>query len=170
MSAVRLRKWRADDADNILKYADNKKIADNLRNVFPHPYTKTDAEDYINLCLDADESKNLFFAIEADGTFAGSIGLFVKDDVYCKSAETGYWLGEPFWGKGIMTEALKQLCTIGFETFDITRIYAEPFAHNTGSRRVLEKAGFNLEGVLMRSIYKNGQYHDSCIYAILSKN
>ncbi|MDR2903560.1 MAG: GNAT family N-acetyltransferase [Clostridiales bacterium] len=164
---MKLRKWTANDVENIMKYANNKKIADNLRNGFPYPYTKADAEGYVTLCLAADEKKDLFFAIDVGGAFAGSIGLFKKDDVYEKSAEMGYWLAEPFWGRGVMTAAVKELCDIGFQRFDIVRIYAEPFAHNAGSRKVLEKAGFSLEGVLKQSVVKNGVIYASCIYACL---
>jgi ribosomal-protein-alanine N-acetyltransferase len=106
-------------------------------------------------------------AIDIDGIAVGSIGIFLKDDVYCKSAELGYWLGEPFWGKGIMTQAVKQICKMAFEKYDIVRIFAEPYADNTASRRVLEKAGFRLEGILRKSVYKKGQIMDSCIYALI---
>jgi ribosomal-protein-alanine N-acetyltransferase len=97
----------------------------------------------------------------------GSIGVFVKDDVYRKSAEIGYWLGEPYWGRGIMTDAIRQMCRMAFERFDIVRIFAEPFAYNAGSMRALEKAGFTLEGVHRMSVFKNGQFYDSCTYALL---
>jgi ribosomal-protein-alanine N-acetyltransferase len=162
-----LREWKKSDIENVAQVANNKKVAKNLRNVFPNPYTKEDAEFYINMCLNADKSKDLFLAIDVDGKAVGSIGVFVKDDVYCKSAEMGYWLGEEYWGKGIMTEAVKRICKIAFEKFDIVRIFAEPCAHNIGSRRVLEKAGFKLEGILEKSVYKNNEFYDSCIYALI---
>lgn len=161
-----LRKWRASDADSIVKYANNKKIADNLRDGFPHPYVLADAQNYIR-SMSPDSDARICLAIEAGGEAVGSIGVFLKEDVYRKSAEIGYWLGEPFWGHGIMTEAIRQMCGMAFERLDIVRIYAEPFAYNAGSRRALEKAGFILEGVLRKSICKNGQIHDSCIYALV---
>jgi ribosomal-protein-alanine N-acetyltransferase len=167
MEGIILRRWELLDVDNLYKYANNKKIADNLRNSFPYPYTRKDAEDFIHMCMNTDTTKNLFFTIDVGGEAIGSIGLFLKDDVYCKSAELGYWLAEPFWGKGIMTKAIEKICEIGFRKFDIIRIYAEPYSHNTASRRALEKAGFTLEGVLKKAVYKNGMYQDSCIYAIL---
>ena len=94
-----LRKWKVSDAESIQPIANNKKIAANLRNAFPYPYTLEDAKGYIDICLNTDESKNLFYAIEIDDMAIGSIGVFVKDDVYCKSAEIVYWLAEDYWGK-----------------------------------------------------------------------
>ncbi|HOA81317.1 MAG TPA: GNAT family protein [Defluviitaleaceae bacterium] len=162
-----LRKWKAEDTKSLSEYANNKKIADKLRNVFPHPYTLKDAEEYINACILADESKEYCRGIDIEGKAVGSIGIFLRDDVYCKSGELGYWLAEPFWGKGIMTEAIKQICEIVFEKYDIVRIFAEPYANNMESRRVLEKAGFQLEGILRKSVYKNGQLMDSCMYSLI---
>lgn len=162
-----LRKWRMEDAQSIAYHANNKKIADNLRNAFPHPYTQKDAEAFIAACLDADEHTKYFRAISVDGVAVGSIGVFLKDDVYCRSAELGYWLAEAFWGKGIMSAAVARICRHAFDTYDIVRIFAEPFAGNTASRKVLENAGFLLEGVLKKSVFKNGQILDSCIYAVI---
>ena len=102
-----------------------------------------------------------------DGEAVGSISLTLGSDVYRRSAELGYWLGKPFWGRGIMTAAVTAMCRDGFGTWDIVRIHAEPFARNAASRRVLEKAGFTLEGTLRQSVYKNGEMLDSCIYALL---
>ena len=105
--------------------------------------------------------------IEVNGEAAGNISVSCGSDVYRKSAELGYWLAEPFWGRGIMPEAIRQVCKEAFERYDIVRIYAEPFAWNTGSRRALDKAGFALEAVLHNSVYKNGKIGDSCIYSLL---
>ena len=159
----KLRPWRAEDAENVAFYANNKKIAANLRDVFPYPYTLEDAKGYIDFCIAEDNP--FCFAIEVDGKAVGSIGVFVKDDVYKKSGEIGYWLAEPFWRKGIMSRAVSELCALVFEKTDLVRIFAEPYARNAGSRGVLEKAGFELEGVLKKSVYKNGIIEDSCIYA-----
>lgn len=161
-----LRNWQPDDAPSIVKYANNKKIADNLRDGFPHPYTLEDAESYIQN-LGADSDARICRAIEISGETVGSIGVFLKEDVYRKSAEIGYWLGEPFWGQGIITDAIRLMCGMAFQKFDIVRIYAEPYAYNTGSRRALEKTGFVLEGILKKSVCKNGKIHDSCIYALV---
>ncbi len=99
----------------------------------------------------------------------GSIGVFCGRDVYRRSAEIGYWLAEPFWGQGIMSEAIRRISEEAFRRFDIVRLYAEPFAVNVGSRRALEKAGFELEGILRNSVCKNGRILDSCVYARLKE-
>ena len=145
-----LKKWDLEDSRDVAHYANNKKIAANLRNVFPYPYTLEDAEGYVHSCVENNEERQLCRAIVVDGHVAGSVGIFCQTDVYEKSAELGYWLAEEVWGNGIMTKAVEQLCREAFEKFDIIRIYAEPFAYNTGSRRVLEKAGFSLEGIMKK--------------------
>ena len=164
---MKLRKWDILDAGALARYANNEKVARNLRDVFPYPYTLADAEAYIDSCLAADENAALCYAIELDGQAAGSVGLFRGGDVYRKCAELGYWLAEEYWGRGVMTDAVRQLCAEGFAKWDIARIYAEPFADNLGSRRVLEKAGFTLEGTMRRGAYKNGAYRDWCMYGLL---
>jgi [ribosomal protein S5]-alanine N-acetyltransferase len=162
-----LRGWQPEDDTSTAKYADNAKIAANLRDGFPYPYSLEAAQLFIKKCMEADKSQKLFYAIDVNGEAVGSIGVFKKDDVYLKSAELGYWLGEPFWGQGVMTRAVYQVCRIAFVQLDVVRIAAEPFAHNTGSRKVLENAGFELEGIHRASIYKNGQIGDSCTYALI---
>lgn len=161
-----LRPLSESDAESIAMHANNKKIADNLTNAFPHPYAIGDARAFISDCIKKEGNKQLIRAIIVDGEAAGTIGVFVKDDIHERSAELGYWLSEKFWGSGIVTEAAKRMTALAFETFDIIRIYAEPFEYNTGSKRVLEKAGFALEGVLRKSVAKNGKTFDSCIYAL----
>ncbi|MDP4110158.1 MAG: GNAT family protein [Bacillota bacterium] len=163
----KLREWRMEDAESAARYANNPKIALNLRDAFPSPYSLQNAEFYIKSCLSADKNTNLSLAIDVNNEAVGSIGVFVKDDVYSKSAELGYWLGEPFWGMGIMSGAVCQITRTAFSRFDIARIFAEPFARNNGSRKVLENAGFRLEGILKNSVYKNGELGDSCVYALL---
>lgn len=167
---ILLRKWKIEDAGAVAKYANNKKIADNLRDAFPYPYTLEDAKRYVEACAENNETGQCCRAIVVDDEAVGSIGVFLKDDVYRKSAEIGYWLAEPFWGRGIITEAIRQICSYAFSHYDIARIFAEPFAINQGSRRALEKAGFKLEGILESSVYKNGQIMDSCVYALLRQN
>ena len=159
--------WRREDAADIAPLANNRAVADNLRDIFPYPYTLQNAQDFVAMCMQADETACLFRTIEVDGHAVGSITVSLGTDVYRKSAELGYWLGEPYWRKGIMSRAVRQICRQAFETFDIVRIYAEPYAYNKGSRGVLEKAGFRLEGVMRDSVYKNGKVIDSCLYALL---
>lgn len=162
-----LREWIAQDAQDIVSFANNKNIAANLRNVFPYPYTLADAEAYVSTCIEHEGRGQLCRAIIVDHRAVGSIGVFCGSDVLEKSGELGYWLAQPYWGQGIMTNAVRQICSTAFQKFDIIRIFAEPFAHNQGSRRVLEKAGFSLEGIMRNGIYKNGQVHDYCMYALL---
>ena len=164
---ILLRPWRAEDAKEIWCYANNRKVAENLRDVFPFLYEQRDATDFIGHCIKSEGKGQICRAICVDEKPVGSIAISLGQDVYRRSAELGYWLAEPFWGKGIMSQAVAQICQEAFERFDIVRIYAEPYAYNKGSRRVLEKAGFVLEGILKQSVYKNGQMHDSCIYALL---
>ena len=166
-----LRVWHPNDAIGLVRYADNPKIATQLRDVFPSPYRLEHARAYIEECLaDADQTR-CCRAIVVDGEAVGSIGAFPQGDVYRKSAEIGYWLAEPFWGHGIMSEAIRQMCKEACRRYGVIRIFAEPFANNVGSRRALEKAGFSLEGILRQSVYKNGVIQDSCVYArIFPKN
>lgn len=162
-----LRKWQSEDAMSFAKYANNPKIAANLRDVFPNPYTLADAQWFVEDCIAKEGARQCCRTIVVDGEAVGSIGIFLQDDVCRCSGELGYWLGEPFWGNGIMHRAVKQLCDFVFANYDICRIYAEPFAKNIGSRRVLEKAGFTLEGVMRQGIVKNGIVQDYCMYALL---
>lgn len=163
----KLRKWQPEDVESLVKYANNSKIAKNLTNQFPHPYRKEDAIKFIQMTLS--QQPTTIFAIEINGEAVGSIGLHPQTDVHLKNAELGYFLGEPYWGKGIMTKAIQQMVDYGFKTFEITRIFARPFGTNFGSQRVLEKAGFVLEGRFEKILFKNGEYLDDLIYAVRKK-
>lgn len=163
-----LRPWQAEDIPSVVRYADNPRIAAWMRDSFPSPYTRRDGESYVYSCIEAGEDSQLTRAIVADGAAVGSIGIFRNEDVYAKTAELGYWLAEPYWGHSILSRAVPQLCAEAFVRWeDLVRIHAEPFADNPGSRRVLEKSGFTLEGILRKNICKQGILHDSCIYALL---
>lgn len=162
-----LRKWKKEDVTELVVAANNPKIAANLRNTFPHPYLPQDAEWYVNDCISKEGKNQLTRAIVMNGIVIGSIGVFVKEDVYEKSAELGYWLSENYWRQGIMTRAVQMICKEAFAAFDIVRIFAEPFEHNTGSRGVLEKAGFTYEGTMRSGVYKNGMVSSYCMYSIL---
>ena len=161
-----LRPWKDDDAKRLATIANNKKISDYLRDGFPYPYSIDDAKGFIYLSRQL-EVNFVGLAIEIEGVLAGSIGAYFQEDVHRKNMEIGYFLAEEYWGKGIMANVIRCMAKYLFGNFDIVRIYAEPFASNTASRRVLEKAGFRLEGVLKNSIIKNDIVQDSCIYAIL---
>lgn len=170
MTSFTLRPWRRSDAEAVAEAANDPRIAANLRNVFPSPYTLADAERYVGGCIAQGEERQLTRAIIIEGKAAGSIGVFRKDDVYEKTAELGYWLARAHWGRGVMTEAVRQLCREAFGRFDILRIFAEPFADNLGSRRVLEKAGFTCEGTMRNGVFKNGRVHSYCMYALLRED
>jgi RimJ/RimL family protein N-acetyltransferase len=159
-----LRHWNMGDINSLVKYANNNSIAQNLTNAFPHPYTQADGENFIKLF--SQDTPTRVFAIEFNGEAIGSIGIFPQNDVHCKNAEIGYWLAEPFWGKGIVAEAIKQIVEYGFKNFDIERIFARPFGRNLASQRVLIKAGFKSEARFEKAIFKNGVYEDECYYAI----
>ncbi len=169
MKSIFLREWELKDAPAIAKAADNSKIADNLRNAFPHPYTLEDAEWFIRDCIAHKEDDRLMYAIIADEMPVGSISVVRMEDVYERSAELGYWLAEDYWRQGIMLQAVRMICREAFDSFDINRIFAEPFAQNAASRGLLEKAGFFCEGTMRDGIYKNGRTDSYCIYSLLRK-
>lgn len=162
-----LRPWRRQDAAALARAASDLRVAATLRDSFPFPYTRADARRFLRECLRGDPQRQIALAIEVEGHVAGSIGLFAQGDIYRKSAELGYWLASPYWGQGIMSQALPRVCARAFERMDICRIFAETMAGNIASRRVLERCGFQLEGVLRQSAYKNGRLTDTCLYGLL---
>lgn len=163
----KLEQWRPQYAKDAAKHADNIKIAGNLRDRFPHPYTLADAEAFIKICIERHGARELHYAIVIGGAAAGSISLRCQNDVYSKTADIGYWLGEEFWGRGVMPAAIRQICAEAFAKYDIVRIFAEVYESNPASCKVLEKAGFMREAVLKKNIYKSGKVLDSYIYALL---
>lgn len=163
----KIRKWKLSDASDLAEAISNKKIQDNLRDGLPYPYTEQDGEDYISAMLSADEDETFAFAITVDNKVIGSIGVFRQGNIHRQTAELGYYIAEEYWGRGYMTEAVRQTCEYVFNKSDIIRIYAEPFAYNTASCRVLEKAGFQCEGTLRRNAVKNGKVIDMKMYALL---
>jgi [ribosomal protein S5]-alanine N-acetyltransferase len=160
-----VRSWTNDDLASLVKYANNRKIWLNLRDRFPHPYTRRDGREFINLARS--QRPETMFAIEVDGEAAGGVGFVPHADVERVSAEIGYWLGEPFWGRGIVSEALVAVTKHAVETQHLTRVYAVPYARNEASCRVLEKAGYVLEGRLRRSCIKDGEIIDQLQYAFV---
>lgn len=163
----RIRKWDLSDAKDLAAALSNTKIQDNLRDGLPYPYTEQDGIDYISAMLSADENDTFAFAITIEGKVIGSIGVFRQGNIHRQTAEVGYYIAEEYWGKGIMTEAIKQICKYVFDKSDIIRIYAEPFAYNLASCRVLEKAGFQYEGTLRKNAVKNGKIIDMKMYSLL---
>jgi RimJ/RimL family protein N-acetyltransferase len=160
-----VRSWRMADAEPLARYADNRKIWLNLRDAFPHPYTSHDAREFIKSVRN--RTPETTFAISVGEEAVGSVGFVLRHDVERVSAEIGYWLAEPFWGRGIATEALIAATDYAITTHALTRIYALPFAWNAASCRVLEKAGYVLEARLCRSAIKNDVITDQLQYAFI---
>ncbi len=161
----KIRKWELTDAADLAAALSNKKIQNNLRDGLPYPYTEQDGREYISAMLSADKNETFAFAITIDNKVVGSIGIFRQGNIHRQTAELGYYIAEGYWGKGIMTEAVKQICEYVFSKSDIIRIYAEPFAYNIASCRVLEKAGFQYEGTLRNNAVKNGKIIDMKMYS-----
>ncbi|MDR1619330.1 MAG: GNAT family N-acetyltransferase [Clostridiales bacterium] len=164
---VSIRPWQLSDATDIAAIINNKKVQDNLRDGIAYPYSVKDGEDFIASMLNAEEGTVFAFAITADGRVAGSIGAFRQTNIHSRTAEMGYYIGEGYWGMGVCTKAVKLVCRHVFENSDIIRIYAEPFACNAASCRVLEKAGFQYEGTLRSNAVKNGHIIDMRMYSII---
>jgi [ribosomal protein S5]-alanine N-acetyltransferase len=164
MINLELRPWSLADLDSLVKFANNRKIADNLTDAFPHPYSRDDGLAYINNFKEDNPFR--VFAIEVDGIPCGSIGISPQTDIHRKNAEMGYWLAEDYWGRGIMTQAVNRMIAHGFKCFDINRIFARPFSTNLASQRVLEKAGMKLEARFEKALIKNGQFLDELIFSI----
>ena len=160
-----VRSWRHDDLESLVQHADNRKIWLNLRDRFPHPYTKRDGREFLRTMLT--QRPETAFAIAAGGQAVGGIGFVMMPDVERVSAEIGYWLAEPFWGRGMTTEAVVAVTRYAIETHGFTRVFATPFASNFASCRVLEKAGYVLEARLRRSAIKDGQITDQMQYAFI---
>src|SRR4051812_8587645 len=162
-SLCAVRAWRMADADAVVRHANNVNVARQLRDRFPHPYSRANAQAFLKSAVSTPDSTNL--AIEVDGDAAGAIGFVVGTDVERFSAEIGYWLGEAHWGRGITTEALMLVTDYVFRSANLLRLFALPFADNRGSIRVLEKAGYVREAILKSSSVKYGTPRDQALYA-----
>ncbi|MFA7249774.1 MAG: GNAT family N-acetyltransferase [Dehalococcoidia bacterium] len=160
---VWLRPWRDEDAPALAGHANNRNVSRNLRDHFPYPYTDADAREFLARRVSQAIPENL--AIEAGGGAAGGIALRSGQDVNRGTAEIGYWLAEPHWGRGIMTEAARAITAYGIERLSLRRIEAGVFERNLASARVLEKAGYVLEGRLRRAVIKDGEVMDTLVYA-----
>ena len=162
---IAIRSWETGDKGSLAKYANNRKIWLNLKEDFPHPYTEKDAASWIAFMRK--QSPQTAFAIANETRAIGGIGFSIHENVHRRSALIGYWLGEPFWGKGIATDALIKLSEYVFNNFDIARLYAGVFEWNPASVRVLEKAGYLFEGRLRKHVTKDDQTIDELIYALV---
>jgi len=165
LSRCTLRPWHKGDEVSLARYANNRNVSRNLRDRFPFPYTAADAEEWIGLT--AGKTPTQHFAIVVDGSGVGGIAAEPGEGERRRSAEVGYWLGEPFWGRGIATEALRAVTDYAFATFDVIRLEAGVFGWNPASARVLEKVGYTLEGRMRQAVVKDGRVGDRLLYALL---
>lgn len=163
----KIRKWKLSDAKDLASAISNKNVQDNLRDGLHYPYMEKDGIEYISEMLNSDPNDTFSFAITVNDKAIGSIGVFRQENIHSKTGELGYYIAEEYWGNGITTQAVKQICKYVFENSDIIRIYAEPFSHNQASRRVLEKSGFKHEGTLRSNAVKNNYVLDMEMYSIL---
>lgn len=157
-----LRPWRVGDAGSLARYADNPHIARCMRDLFPSPYRPEDAIRFIIMATSS--SRNIHLAIEVGGEAAGGIGIHRLEDVWCGTAEIGYWLAEPCWGRGIVTDAVRALMPVAFSLPGLVRLQAGVFSGNPASMRVLEKCGFFREAVHHNAVTKNGILMDEVLY------
>lgn len=164
-SKIKIRSLEVTDTSQLAKLANNKKIWDNLRDYIPYPYDKKDAESFIKLTKNEHPKQN--FGIEYKGELCGVIGVNILNDVYRKTGEIGYWIGEPYWGKGIATKAIDLITSYGFDELNLVRIHAGVFEFNISSMKVLEKNGFKKEGVFRKAIFKNNKIYDEHRYCKL---
>lgn len=165
---ISLRPWNLSDLENLVAFANNPNIARNLTDQFPSPYTKENGLKFIEFASSGNPLR--IFAIDMEGRAIGGIGLHPQSDIERKNAELGYWLGEPFWGKGIISQIIPKMVDYGFLNLDIHRIFARPFGRNIASQKVLEKSGFTLEARLKDAFYKNEIFEDALIYSRLKSS
>jgi [ribosomal protein S5]-alanine N-acetyltransferase len=163
LSLCTIRPWTELDAGSLQRHANNRNVSMHLRDRFPYPYESEQARTFLGWI--AKQPSPTVWAIDVDGEAVGGIGIELHSDVERVSAEIGYWLGESRWGRGIATEALTAVTAEAFRRFDITRLYAVPFADHAASVRVLEKAGYVREGHLHRSAIKDGKIRDQLLFA-----
>lgn len=162
--SVTFQPFQNVDAIELAELANNIKIASFVKDSFPFPYTVYDALCWIDFCKNSSKTNFFSKAIIYNGQFAGGIGVLRQDDIFRNNGEIGYWLGEPYWSKGIMSEAVKQMTAWIFENTTIERLYAGVFSTNNASMRVLEKADYQLEAIHKRAIIKSGNTFDEHLY------
>lgn len=165
MSQISIRSFTKKDIKSLPALCNNRKIWNNVRDYFPHPYTEKDAEDYVSFCLNQRPTQN--FAIILDGELVGSIGVIIQSDVYSHSGEIGFWIAEKYWGKGIATKAVKLIIKYAFEELNLKRVFASVFDFNKASQKVMEKCGFQLECIAQKAYVKNAVIGDEYRYFLL---
>lgn len=158
-----LRPWRRDDLDALVRHADDARIVRGLSTRFPHPYTREDGERF--LAGDVVDLSDPVFAIEVDGEACGGIGAHPGRGERSHSAEFGYWLTPSLWGRGLMTKAVAVFAPWAMQSLSLHRLQASVFAFNTASARVLQKNGFEEEGVARCAVMKFGEVHDLRVFA-----
>jgi RimJ/RimL family protein N-acetyltransferase len=161
---IRLRNINTATPEEIQRLANNHAIAVNLRDAFPYPYTIEDAVTYLDLA--ANGVLGHVFGIYDGDTFVGCCSLIPQNDVYRINAEIGYWIGEPYWGKGYATDAVRLLLKFAFDELGLLRVYANIYEYNIGSMKVLEKVGFEKEAIIKSSVIKEGKVIDEYLYSI----
>lgn len=162
-----VRDWSPGDKEALVRDGDNRAIWRNLTHMFPHPYTVADADAWFAYLAAMPEPTS--WAIEVEGAAAGGIGVEPGEGVFARSADFGYWLAEPYWGRGIMTEAVRAVVPYAMERFSLCRLESAVFAWNPASMRVLEKCGFQREGVSRASVFKDGEVIDRIVYALVER-
>jgi len=166
LGSCQIRSYREDDAESLARHANDRAVWRNMRNRFPNPYSLEDGRAFIAAARERQPES--FFAIDIGGSAVGGIGYTLHDDVERIAAEIGYWLGAAYWGRGIISVAVAGFTGYVFQCHpELRRLYALPFAWNPASARVLEKAGYTLEGRMRQSAVKDGQVVDQWLYAIL---
>lgn len=164
----KIRNFKADDVNSLVKYANNYAVSRFLRDGFPFPYTQEDAERWINFVND--DSTNLAFAIADEKELIGGIGAMPNQDINRFTSEIGYWLAEPLWNKGIITKAVRIFCNYLFTNFNFNHLTASIFEGNDASIRVVQKVGFVLEGVMRKNVFKENRFLDQYIYGLLKED
>ena len=168
-SNFELREWRLSDVASLAENANNINIWNNMRDGLPHPYTEEDGKQFIEKALLLPKPATLL-AIDVEGKAVGSIGITLHSDVERISAEIGYFIGENYWNRGIMTEAVKQMVAYAFANFPLRKIYATPFDFNIASHKVLQKSGFEREAILKQAVIKNGKIVDLHYYSFIKQD
>ena len=164
---VTLRAWQLDDAAALANLLNNRAVQDCLRDGLPYPYTQRDGLAFIRAMQAADRNQVMAFAVTADHRLVGSLSLTRQQNIHHRTAELGYFIAQDDWGKGFATSAVQLACQFAWSQTDLLRIFAQPFSSNHASCRVLEKAGFTLEGVLRQNAVKQGVVRDMRLYALL---
>jgi len=165
LDTCRLRPWRPADAEALARHANEREVARNMRDAFPHPYTLADAEKWLAHVCPVRPVR--FFAIDVAGEAVGGAGIAPLEDIYRRAGEIGYWLAKPFWNRGIVSEAVQALTDYAFTALDLARVQTGVLAWNVGSIRVLEKCGYEREGLQKRGAFKDGQFVDLVLFAKL---